>query len=187
MLFKLPTSTTYTNNLLFLTALFSMLLVGCAELPSEKVTESDQDSCQRLKKIIDAYSSRFSGLKQGAPSSNPWNNANVWKAESLFAGTDCQIWGWAKGLSNYSCQWKESGQDAAIAAYDKYTPKIQSCLGDNWKASEPKAKTGKQTLFKSQSTDAVVSIRYFQDTRAPFSNPWFTSMVIGDLIQTVEQ
>lgn len=177
----------YPQNFTFLTALFCLFFfAACAELPSEKGTESDQHSCQRLEQIIAGYPSKFAALKHGAPSSNPWNNANVWKAEPLFPGTECQIWGWAKGLSNYSCQWKESSQETAQAAFDKYTPKIQSCLGNEWNTSEPKAKTGKQTVFQNKSTSAVVSIRYFQDTRPPFSKPWYTSMIIGDLIQRVK-
>ncbi len=187
MLTNPRTISIFPRNIAVKFALCSLLIfAACAELPSDKSAVSDEDSCQNLKNIIADYPSRFSKFKSGAPSNNPWQSANVWKTEPLFAGTDCQVWAWAKGLSNYSCQWTESDEEVAHASYDKYKPKILSCLGNEWTASEPQAKTGKQSIFKSKSTTAVVSIRYFQNTRPAFSKPWYTSMIIGDLVQTVK-
>ncbi|MGR9108604.1 MAG: hypothetical protein ACU843_16925 [Gammaproteobacteria bacterium] len=139
-----------------------------------------------LHQIIADYPSQFASFRKGAPSSNPWQNVNIWKATPLYPKTECQVWGWAKGLSNYSCQWKESDQASAETAYEEYKPEIQNCLGQEWSVSEPQGKTGKETLFRSQSTRAVVSIRYFEETNRPFSKPWYTSMVVGDLVETVK-
>ncbi len=187
MLRKLRSITAYPRTPSVVSALLGIfLLSACAEQPLEKVTVATEEGCQLLRQIIADYPSQFASFRRGAPSSNAWQNANIWNAKPLYPETKCQIWGWAKGRSNYSCQWKESGQDAAQSAYDQYKPEIQSCLGSDWSASDPQAKTGKETVFRSQSTGAVISIRYFQDTRPPFSKPWYTSMVIGDLIETVK-
>lgn len=163
------------------------LLSACAEQPLEKVSVVSEENCQKLHKIIAEYPSGFTSFRRGAPSITAWQNTNVWNAESLYPKTTCQIWDWGKGLSNYSCQWKETDKEAAEAAYHRYTPEIQSCLGSEWSVSEPQAKTGKETVFRSPSTNAVISIRYFQDTRPPFSKPWYTSMVIGDLVETIRE
>ncbi len=166
--------------------LCAILFNACAGQPLEKAPVATKKSCDRLRQVIADYPSQFASFRRGAPSSNPWQNANIWKATPLYPGTDCQVLGWAKGRSDYFCQWKESDQEAALTAYERYTPEIRSCLGDEWKISEPQAKTGKETMFRSQSTKAVVSIRFFQDTRRPFSKPWYTSMVVGDQVATAE-
>jgi hypothetical protein len=163
-----------------------ILFGGCAGQPLEQTAVATKASCERLLRIIADYPSQFASFRRGAPSSNPWQNANIWQAKPLYSGTDCQVWGWAKGRSNYSCQWRESDQEAARTAYEQYTPEIRSCLGDEWQVSEPQSKTGKETIFRNPSTNAVVSIRYFQDTGRPFSKPWYTSMVVGDQVITVE-
>jgi hypothetical protein len=162
-----------------------LLLSACAGQPTEKGTVASGEGCKMLQDVIAGYPSQFASFRHGAPSSNPYQNANIWNAKSLYPDTACQVWGWAKGRSNYSCQWKESSQEAAQSEYEKYKPDISACLGEDWKISEPQAKTGKETVFRTWSTDAVISIRYFQDFRRPFSKPWYTSVVIGDLIETV--
>lgn len=187
MLLRARTATSFHRIPAFVTALLcTFLFAACADQPLEKVEVGGEGSCQMLHRIIDDYSTQFASFRRGAPSSNSYQNANIWKANALYPETECQVWGWAKGRSNYSCQWKESSQEAAQAAYEQYKPELSRCLGASWSESEPQAKTGKETVFRSESTRAVISIRYFQDTRRPFSKPWYTSMVIGDLVETVK-
>lgn len=102
----------------------------------------------------------------------------------MYPKTRCEVWGWGKGRSNYSCQWEEPGVDAARSAYDEYTPKIQSCLGSDWNLSEPRSKTGKESVFRSKSTRAEISIRYFQDSQSIWK-PWYTALIVGDLVETL--
>jgi hypothetical protein len=187
MLLKPRSINTYSSIAALGKALLCTLLVSaCADQPLEKVTVATEEGCQLLHQTIAGYPSQFAAFRLGATLNDPWQNANVWNAKSLYPETQCQIWGWAKGRINYSCQWKESSLEAAQSAYEQYKPEIRSCLGDEWSVSEPQAKTGKETVFRSRSTGAVVSIRYFQDTRRPFSKPWYTSVVIGDLVETVK-
>jgi hypothetical protein len=182
------TMTAYLRIPAFLNGLLCIFFFSaCADQPLEKVSVATEEGCQLLRQIIADHPTQFASFRRGAPSSNAWQNASIWNAKPLYPETTCQIWGWAKGRSNYSCQWKESSQEAARSAYEQYKPEIQSCLGGDWSPSEPQAKTGKETVFRSQSTGAVVSIRYFQDTRPPFSKPWYTSTVIGDLVEPVKE
>ena len=164
-----------------------LLFSGCANQPPEKTGVITEEGCQMIHRIIDDYPAGFAAFKQGASPGNSWQSADVWDATAFYPDTKCQIWGWANGRSNYSCQWKESDQETAQGAYEQYKPEIARCLGNQWSASEPAAKTGKETIFGNPSTRAVVSIRYYQDTNRPFAKPWYTAMIIGDRIVTVKK
>lgn len=176
----------YKNPVLILTLAGAWLFSACADTPDPRAEMSEDQACETIQKIISAYPAKFAGYRRNQQTNVAWQSADIWTAESFFPDTTCQIWGWGKGLANYSCEWRETDHEAAEAAYRTYRPKIAQCLGSAWTATDPETKTGHQTVFKNPTTRAVVSIRYYQDTRRAIVNPWYTSMIIGDLVRTLE-
>ncbi|GEM_PF-449694 len=162
-----------------------LLVAGCAGTPKIEATLSEAETCDKIKNIIDKYPSKYASFRQGTKTNNPLQQADIWNAQTFFPGTECQVWEWASGLANYSCQWRESGEESANAIYDKHKPKLGECLGKEWSGTEKETPNGRQTIYRKDGGKIVVSIRVFQHRRA-LLNPWWTSLVIGDPIETVE-
>lgn len=161
------------------------LFAACAETPKTETNLSDAEICEKIKNIIAKYPSKYADLRQGTKTNNPLQQADIWNAKTFFPGTECQVWEWASGLANYSCQWRESGEESANAIYDKHKPKLDSCLGMEWSGIEEQTPNGRQTQYRKDGEKVVVSIRVFQHRRS-LLNRWWTSLVIGDPIQTVK-
>ena len=162
-----------------------LMFAACAGTPETEATLSDAETCDKIKQVIAEYPSKYASFRQGAKTNNPLQQADIWNAETFFPGTECQVWEWANGLANYSCQWRESGEESANAIYDEHKPKLGKCLGDEWSGSEKQTPNGRQTLYHKHGQKVVISMRVFQDRRALLS-PWWTSLEIGDPIKTVK-
>ena len=177
---------TYRSVLSLLLGVFcGVLLTACAGMPEKETKMTEAEICNTIVKIIAKYPSKFVEFRRGAKTNNPQQLANIWNAETFFPNTECQIWEWASGLANYSCQWRQSDEESANAIYNKHTPTLSNCLGSEWTATEQITQNGRQTLYRKQGNKAVISLRAFQDSRT-LLKPWWTSLVIGDQIQTVK-
>lgn len=183
---KLRNKQAHRSLLALLSGVFCIALLTACTGTSEKETKiTEAKICNTILKIVAYYPSKFADLRRGTKPNNPLQQADIWKAETFFPDTECQIWEWGSGLANYSCQWSESDEESANAIYDKHKPTLSNCLGSKWTATEQATQNGRQTLYQKLGEKAVISIRAFQHRRALF-NPWWTSLVIGDPIQTVK-
>ncbi len=166
---------------IFVGCLFILGTSTCSVFTPEKSAMSDSEACVKLNELIADHSNHFKQFKKGRLNANRMTYIQAWNAQRVFSlAQNCQVWEWSTGLTNYYCAWQEPGEVQAKASHDKGVAIVEQCLGRQWQTQfDTTTSGGGSTLFSTEGSKTIVSIRYFKESRTIIEN-WRSTLYVGN-------
>lgn len=170
----LSTLSTHSFRKAVIASALPLLATACApHAPTQPPIAAGQ-ACASLKQVLAQAGTGFQSLRGEATTDYDHTR---WDTKPFLPGTDCDILDWGGGRINYACSWDQGDEANARAHYAEGLGIVQSCLGPQWRTTNPAGQTGQATRFAKTGAAATVEVRYYKE-RDPSRN-WQTSLTIG--------
>lgn len=167
------------NKLLFPACFLLMLMVENAFADADFAKNAaTMSACDIVSSLISEHKKGFASLR-GSRADTQY--AVIWKAKYNAVGDSCEIWQSGKGNTHYVCTRSAPTKQVADDYYSKAREKGQSCLGNEWSASEAPRKLGDgtKTTFSKEGLNTVVEIHEIK-VEGVFKDQWSIYYIVGE-------